>query len=171
MSEIRERSEGEAAATLAAAAPWNGMHMALRIICLAGIVGMMVLIGHGILKHVRQDLVTTEAVREQHRDDVAWMLLRDAARRHLAAVRSGSSEVPDRDLDSALIEYAWAGKHFFRKGDRDPTPGLADLRTAADGLRPLDAPRIMCAGMRTDGTPAACTAYFDAMVGLFGREL
>lgn len=170
MSEIRERPEDETADTPAASS-WNGMHLALRIVCLAGILGMMVLIGHGILEHVRQETVTAEAVREQHRDDVAWMLLRDTARRHLAAVRSGSSEVPDRDLDSALIDYAWAGKHFFRRGDRDPTPGLADLRTAADGLRPLDAPRITCSGMRTEGTPAACTAYFDAMVGLFGREL
>lgn len=139
------------------------------IIC-ALIAGAVLLLA---TKHhrIKSDIAAPYLARAQHDDDIAWLLLRDSARRHLAAVRSGSKDRPDNQLGHDIAVYAGASKAFFRKDHIDPMPRLAALRQAMDGLRPLDAKRIECSSNDLASSRVKqCTAYFDAIADLFGRD-
>ena len=148
---------------------------ATRTACVLGVLGLLVAIALGFAAatsmRVDKDVRTPYAVKEQRRDDVAWLILKATARRHLDAIRAGA-EPDDETLDEALAVYAGAGERFFRGPGRDPMPDLAAVRTAADDLRPLDAKRIGCSGpaLRSQ-EDARCTRYYEALVGLFGRDL
>ena len=148
---------------------------ATRAACVLGLLGLLVAVALGFAAatgmRVDRDVRAPYAAREQHRDDLAWLILRAAARRHLDAVRTGTPP-DDEALDDAIAAYAGAGERFFRGPGRDPMPGLAAVRTAADDLRPLDAKRVGCSGpaLRSQ-EDARCTRYYEALVGLFGRDL
>lgn len=106
---------------------------------------------------------------EAKRDDVAWISLRDVARRHLAAVRTGASDRPDTELDAALISYAQQGKPFWRSAGQDPTPGLVVLKEAAYALA---APkRTSCPENAKHDAEPRCMRYLEALVTVFGRDL
>jgi hypothetical protein len=153
----------------------TALSVVLRTICWIGLIGMGCLILYGLagyVGHRRADVVVARyAADEQRKDDLTWMLMRDVARRHLSAVRTGAVKVPDDELGDAMVVYAGYGKRFWRKPEYDPTDRLAAVKVAADRLRPLEGPRISCPETLPSKIEPRCAAYFDAMVALFGRDL
>lgn len=151
------------------------MLFVLQVVCWLGLMGIFCLVVAGVAGYIggmRADVtVARYAAEEQHKDDVTWMLMRDVARRHLSAVRTGASQVPDEELGDAMVVYSGYGKRFWRKPEYDPTDKLAAVKMAADKLRPLDGPRISCPETLSSKIAPKCGAYFDAMVALFGRDL
>lgn len=150
------------------------LRMILSALCVAGIMGFAIMLlmsawakaDREQVKRLREPYV----LKEQAQDDVAYMWLRDSARRHLAAVRTDARDRPDEDLAHDIAVYAGIGKPFWRQSGRDPIPALADLREAMDDLRPLAAERISCPVRESKPRPE-CEAYMTALSRMFGRSL
>lgn len=139
--------------------------------CLLGLMGMIILLSVHALQWADQRqqkrLIQPYQREEQIRDDIAREELRLALKWHVMAVRSDAASRPDDELAKAIVDYAVAGKTFWRTHKKDPTSQLADLREAMDGLRPLQTPRIACPQHRISTDPQACDAYFKAIKSLF----
>jgi hypothetical protein len=118
----------------------------------------------------RSEALTRQAAIEARADDASWLVLKDAARRHLAAVRSDAPTLPDDELGDALIDYAQNGKRFFRTPRTDPTDRLAALKTAAAALNDPTGPVRCRAPIRSRDDPK-CARYLKALVDVFGRDL
>jgi hypothetical protein len=146
----------------------------LCLVCILGIVGFAVMLLMSALAKADREQVRRlrdpYVLKEQAQDDVAYIRLRDSARRHLAAVRTDARERPDEDLAHDIAVYAGIGKPFWREKGRDPIPALADLREAMDDLRPLAARRISCPVKESKPSPQ-CEAYMTALSHMFGRNL
>lgn len=95
--------------------------------------------------------------------DVKALLLRDSARRHLAAVRGGLDRRPDDALMADLDAYAAGG------GRNYAVAALRRLRSSAAALQPLGGPPVRCA--TTTVVDGRCADYFTAMAAAFGGTL
>lgn len=142
------------------------------------LVGMIVLFGGfvaWILFAANADVPRSHALAERQAiersaDDVSWLVLKDAARRHLAAVRSDAATLPDAELGSALLDYSQNGRWFFRTPRKDPTERLAALKTAAAALDDPADPVRCHHHDRTKDDPR-CETYMKALTAVFGRDL
>jgi hypothetical protein len=147
-------------------------NVALLLIVVIGAIGGMLLWGLATLpgSGIRNAAVIAEQEKEQHADDVSWLVLKDAARRHLAAVRSDAVSLPDDELGDALLDYSQNGRHDFRTPRTEPTDDLAALKRAAADLDEPSAPVRCHDTIRSDDDPK-CARYLDALVAVFGRDL
>lgn len=147
-------------------------NVTLLLILLVGTIGGMMLWFLATLpgSSVRNAAIVAEQTKEQRADDVSWLVLKDAARHHLAAVRSDAKSLPDDELGYALLDYSQNGRHDFRTPMRDPTDDLAALKRAAADLNEPTSPIRCHEGIRSDDDPA-CARYLDALVTVFGRDL
>jgi len=118
----------------------------------------------------RHDALARQQALEQRADDVSWLILKNAARRHLSAVRSDASRLPDEELGQAMIDYAQNGRRFFRTPKADPTGRLAALKTAAATLDDPARP-VRCHGSIRSKDDPRCARYLKALVDVFGRDL
>lgn len=152
--------------------PRHGDQLALMLIALIVIFGGFVV---WIVIATRADAPRNRALErrqaiERIADDVSWLILKDAARRHLAAVRSDAATLPDAELGSALLDYSQNGRWFFRTPRKDPTERLAALRRAAAALDDPTGPVRCHHSIRTKDDPR-CETYMKALTAVFGRDL
>lgn len=89
---------------------WDGLTVMLigMILVFGAFVGT-IMIG-GIANAPRDDAMGKRRAIESQEDDVSWLVLKDAARRHLSAVRSDAATLPDAELGSALLDYYQNGR-------------------------------------------------------------
>ena len=103
-------------------------------------------------------------------EDAPWIVLKDAARKHLAAVRSGAAKLPGEELSTALDAYSQKRRRVVHDPDIVEPDPLVTLKAAAAALS-VPGKKIRCSGAdRSDENPA-CNRYLDALVTVFGRDL